>query len=376
MKSIKLIVVLLVGCLGSGWPGANAAGTDQDPAATVHFEPGKADLRAADKSELHRLFETYAPGAQGRVFVVGFADVKGAKADNYKLSRQRAETVRREIVSALGIDAGIVMALGKGSDNPVAENRTAKGRALNRRAEVYVVNGELRKPQRAFGPDAPNWSDIQNLVHEAEESIKAHRLGSALQKLKQAHALGADNYADWHAVRGIAGYYAAAPQEETHAHLVTALNLDPYNFKAREYLSRMEARQKVARKEVTKDMGRTLETAIGITTVAQQYEYLGLFEVQPLVHREMEMRPVDMWQCVDRQGAPVVYYFNRSQAYRWAFARSSEEMSTPGAQAVQSTIPEQTISTRGKISPSQPGNGTRLSEKQKSGRIRESKIFK
>lgn len=376
MKGIKLIIVLLAGCLGSAWPGANIAGADQDPAITVHFEPGKANLRAGDKSELRRLFETYELDARGRVFVVGHTDAKGSKTENDKLSRQRANAVRREIVSALGIDAGIVMSLGKGADNPVAENGTVKGRALNRRAEVYLVNGRVRKPQRAFGPDAPYRSDIQNLVHEAEKLIKSHNLDSALQKLKQAHALGADHYSDWHAVWGIAGYYAAASQEEIRTHLVTALNLDPDNFKAREYLSRLEARQKVARGEVAKDMGRTIETAIGVTTIAQQYEYLGLFGVEPLVHREMEMHPVDVWQCVDRQGAPVVYYFNRSQAYQWAFARRPEEIPAHSVQAVQSTGLEQTMATRENIPPPQPANGTSLSNKQKPGKVWESKIFK
>jgi len=328
-------MVLLMGCLVSAWSGVTALKADSIPFLTVHFKTGKALLSDADKSELRRLFDYYTIGPQGRVFVVGYTDGKGTKTENQKLSRQRAETVRREIIGAFGIDAGIVMALGKAAAIPLADNKTAKGRALNRRAEIYLTNVQARKPQRALGPDDPYWSQIQDLVREAEEMIKERRLESALLRLKKAHALGADRYSDWHAVFGIAGYYNSAPPEEIRAHLVAALNMDPYNVKAREYLSRMDARQKVSRAEVTKDMGHSIETAIDITAIAQQYEYLRLFEVVPLVHRELETHPVDVWQCVDGQGAPVVYFFNHASAYQWAFSQASSDNASPGTQAVQ-----------------------------------------
>jgi hypothetical protein len=376
MDRVKLIMALLMGFLISAWGGVNALWADQAPLLTVHFEPGKAFLSDADKSELRRFFESYTIGPQGRVFVVGYTDGTGTKTENHKLSRQRAETVRREIIDAFGIDAGIVMALGKAADIPLADNKTAKGRALNRRAEIYLANGQARKPQRPLGPDDPYWSDIQNLVRDAEEMIKERRLESALLKLRKAHALGADRYSDWHAVFGIAGYYTCAPPEETRAHLVAALDLDPYNFKAREYLSRMDARQKVSRAEVTKDMGRTIETAIGITAIAQQYEYLRLFEVEPLVHRQLETHPVDMWQCVDKQGAPVVYFFNHASAYQWAFAQAMSGTASPVAQAVRSSGLVQEIPSKANVQTPPPGKSTARTHAQNPGKIWESKIFK
>ena len=157
---------------------------------------------------------------------------------------------------------------------------------------------------------------------------------------------------------------------------MTALNIDPYNFKAREYLSRLEARQKVTRGEVTEDMGHSLETAIGITDIAQQYEYLRLFDVEPLVHQEMAAHPVDMWQCIDRNGAPVAYYFNRSQAHQWAFAPAAASAASVSDPVVQSASLGPPVPTPGIGGSSASGSKTALSKVQKPGKIWESKIFK
>ena len=60
-----------------------------------------------------------------------------------------------------------------------------------------------------------------------------------------------------------------------------------------------------------------------------------LFEVEPLSHRKMATRPVDIWHCVDGRGAPVVYYFNLSQAYDWAFARAASQQAAAGDKQVE-----------------------------------------
>lgn len=254
---------------------------------------------------------------------MGYTDGIGDKDRNDRLSRDRARAIRREIVKTLGLDAAAVMALGKGEASPVGDNRKAKGRAANRRAEIYLANARLRRPKRIFGPEDPHLTDIQALVREADILIKQRRLGEAVKKLKKAGALGGDHYADWHAAYGIAGFYANAPQAETHAHLATALRLDPYHHNARGYLSRLAARRTVTRGTVTRQMGDTAETAIPVTTVAQEHEYLTLFKVTPMAHRQVEGVPVDAWECLDEQGLSVTYYFDHSQVYGWAFTKPS-----------------------------------------------------
>jgi tetratricopeptide (TPR) repeat protein len=376
MNLSKYILTLCLAGLLGAWGGIGFAGADQDPSIVLHFETGKVFLSAAEKNELQHFFQTYDLGSKGRVFVVGYTDATGTKTENDRLSRKRADAVRHEIVGVLGIDTGIVMSLSKGSRSPVANNRTVQGRALNRRVEVYLANAQIRKPPRVYGPGDPYLSKIQDILKQVDEAIKARRMTDALQKLKIARELGADHYAQWQALAGISGYYAGADPDETRAHLISAINLDPFNADAREYLDRVEARIKVAKGDVTKTMGHTIETAIPVSAMAQQYEFLRLFEVEPLTHRKLEARSVDMWQCVDRQGAPAVYYFNDSQAYRRAFARSAAANPLPGKHGSPSS--STMVSGTGKASPSAaaPGDATISPAQKKSGRIWESKIFK
>ncbi|MEJ2157166.1 MAG: hypothetical protein P8X96_17670 [Desulfobacteraceae bacterium] len=101
------------------------------------------------------------------------------------------------------------------------------------------------------------------------------------------------------------------------------MRLDPYHHVAREYLSRLTARQNVARGTVDRLMGDTAGNAIAVTTVVQEHEYLKLFKVIPVAHRKVEGLPVDAWKCLDEQGGVVTYYFDHSRVYGWAFAKPS-----------------------------------------------------
>jgi flagellar motor protein MotB len=74
--------------------------------------------------------------------------VKGSNRqfdDNWELSAQRALTVTRELIDA-GIPASSVFAAAFGSQQPVAANTDAKGRAQNRRVEIAPVPRGGSKP--------------------------------------------------------------------------------------------------------------------------------------------------------------------------------------------------------------------------------------
>lgn len=318
MKTISVVLVIVV-----AWVTLVAADADMTPSVVINFESGKFRLSENDKAELRQLFDTYQLGSKARVFVVGYTDAVGDKSRNYRLSRQRAEAVRREIIRTFAIDNQIVMALGKGSENPVADNKKPRGRALNRRCEIYLTSAQLREPKRVYGPSDPYFSDIQTLVRDAEMLIKKRQLDKAFQKLHKARAIGGDHYSDWHTAYAIAGFYAMVPVGQIRAHLETALKLDQYNSKAREYLGRTEARRKVFNGEVKREMGQSRETAIAITALAQQDEYLHLFEVQPIAKKAFRNGLVTQWQCLDKKGGPVTYYFDHSQVYQWALAQPS-----------------------------------------------------
>ncbi len=69
------------------------------------------------------------------VIATGHTDSVGTDAYNQKLSERRATTVKEYMVSQ-GITAAKVTTLGKGETQPLASNKTADGRAKNRRVDI------------------------------------------------------------------------------------------------------------------------------------------------------------------------------------------------------------------------------------------------
>jgi outer membrane protein OmpA-like peptidoglycan-associated protein len=74
-----------------------------------------------------------------RVQVSGYTDNTGSRSANIRLSQARAQTVER-FLEATGVSPAQVSSKGLGPENPVASNRTAAGRAKNRRVELTRIN--------------------------------------------------------------------------------------------------------------------------------------------------------------------------------------------------------------------------------------------
>jgi len=81
--------------------------------------------------------------AQGNLGVVveGHTDSTGSVEHNRKLSLQRAESVKRELVK-FGVDEGRIVVVGKGAMEPVDTNDTREGRARNRRVVIVIYRPE------------------------------------------------------------------------------------------------------------------------------------------------------------------------------------------------------------------------------------------
>ncbi len=75
------------------------------------------------------------------VTVIGHADSRGLPESNQQLALQRAQ-VAADRITRNGVDPSRVTAISRGADDPVAENDTREGRALNRRVE-FAVTGLL-----------------------------------------------------------------------------------------------------------------------------------------------------------------------------------------------------------------------------------------
>jgi outer membrane protein OmpA-like peptidoglycan-associated protein len=69
--------------------------------------------------------------------IVGHTDATGTDAVNLVVSKRRADSTRDYLVSR-NVAADRIKTQGWGSDQPVADNNTAQGRAANRRVEIFV----------------------------------------------------------------------------------------------------------------------------------------------------------------------------------------------------------------------------------------------
>lgn len=107
-------------------------------AADAFFDFDKSVLKPEGKAKLDDLNSKLKGMNLEVIIAVGHTDSIGSVAYNQKLSVRRAEAVKAYLVSK-GVEASRVYTEGKGKSQPVASNKTAAGRAKNRRVEIEVV---------------------------------------------------------------------------------------------------------------------------------------------------------------------------------------------------------------------------------------------
>jgi outer membrane protein OmpA-like peptidoglycan-associated protein len=101
----------------------------------VNFANNSATLTPESTAVLDQAAAGLIRRGDMKVEVAGHTDNRGAAAYNRDLSQRRAEAVRSYLVSK-GVNGGNLSARGYGPDSPVADNKTANGRAENRRVEL------------------------------------------------------------------------------------------------------------------------------------------------------------------------------------------------------------------------------------------------
>jgi OmpA-OmpF porin, OOP family len=112
---------------------------DDVPAAFEgFFVTSKADLKPQAKEKLDAYADYMQRHPDIQIKITGYTDSLGSKTYNQTLSENRAESVKNYLTSK-GIDANRIQAEGKGPQNPVATNKTAEGRAKNRRVEIAIL---------------------------------------------------------------------------------------------------------------------------------------------------------------------------------------------------------------------------------------------
>ncbi|MDB5889329.1 MAG: OmpA/MotB [Polaromonas sp.] len=107
-------------------------------AADAFFDFDKSVLKPEGRAKLDDLISKIQGINLEVIIAVGHTDSVGSDAYNQKLSIRRSEAVKAYLVTK-GIERNRVYTEGKGEKQPVADNKTAEGRAKNRRVEIEVV---------------------------------------------------------------------------------------------------------------------------------------------------------------------------------------------------------------------------------------------
>jgi len=109
----------------------------------VLFTSGKSMLLPGAQSKLTSVADALKDQDDRKIVVEGHTDSVGSDASNQELSMARAQSVVGFLTSH-GVPPDRVTAQGFGASRPVADNKSAEGRANNRRVEIIVQNQEAR----------------------------------------------------------------------------------------------------------------------------------------------------------------------------------------------------------------------------------------
>ncbi len=102
------------------------------------FQFGSARMRSRSDALLTQVRSTLSPCPEVEFEIGGHTDSVGTSTGNLQLSQRRAAAVLNALAS-VGFSRARMKAVGYGSTIPKADNKTAAGRARNRRIELRII---------------------------------------------------------------------------------------------------------------------------------------------------------------------------------------------------------------------------------------------
>jgi outer membrane protein OmpA-like peptidoglycan-associated protein len=111
----------------------------------ILFDVNKAALKDRSKTDLANLAAILQKYGDTNILLEGHTDDTGTDEYNLELSRLRSQSVAN-FLAGEGVNAARFTIMGYGESQPIADNMTDDGRALNRRVEVAIyANEKLKK---------------------------------------------------------------------------------------------------------------------------------------------------------------------------------------------------------------------------------------
>ena len=116
-------------------PGAKPIATQR---RSIYFEVNSSSMSPDSRAVVDEIGGFMRAYGNTVVDIAGNTDATGSREVNVRLSRERAQTVKRYLIDKYGFPEERMRAIGNGSDQPVESNDTPEGREKNRRTDIKV----------------------------------------------------------------------------------------------------------------------------------------------------------------------------------------------------------------------------------------------
>jgi outer membrane protein OmpA-like peptidoglycan-associated protein len=103
------------------------------------FDVNSDKLKPTSYGTLKEIAAVLSENADVKVKIVGHTDSDGDDAKNLELSKRRAASVITALSKEFGISESRLESDGMGETKPVGDNKTAEGKAQNRRVEFIKL---------------------------------------------------------------------------------------------------------------------------------------------------------------------------------------------------------------------------------------------
>lgn len=105
----------------------------------ITFDTGSDKIKPESYPVIKSIADVLKSNESVNIMIVGYTDSDGNSANNQKLSEKRALAVMEVLVKEFGINPSRIKSSGKGDSQPLNDNSTAAGKALNRRVEFIKL---------------------------------------------------------------------------------------------------------------------------------------------------------------------------------------------------------------------------------------------